>query len=264
MEMPLLAGRGFTDSDHETAPKVAVINEAAARRYLGNESAIGRRFGHNPENSGEFEVVGVLRDARYSSVREESPPTMYVPFRQARVPTVVFETRSEGDPARVIGSIREAIRQIDPNLPMMDVSTQAEQIDRRLLQERVFAQAYSLFGGLALLLAAVGLFGVTSYVVAQRTTEIGVRMALGARGGDVLLMVMRESMVLVMVGLAIGLAGAAAATRLVESQLFGIAATDVPTQIGAALVMVAVSALAGYLPARRASRVDPMVAFRWE
>jgi ABC-type antimicrobial peptide transport system permease subunit len=189
---------------------------------------------------------------------------MYVPFRQARVPTVVFETRSMGDPAGVIGSIREAIRQIDPNLPMMDVSTQVEQIDRRLQQERIFAQAYSVFGGLALLLASIGLFGVMSYAVARRTNEIGVRMALGARGGDVLLMVMRESMVLVMSGLAIGLAGASVARRLIESQLFGLAATDIPTQAGATLVMVVVSALAGYLPARRASRVDPMVALRWE
>jgi ABC-type antimicrobial peptide transport system permease subunit len=144
------------------------------------------------------------------------------------------------------------------------VSTQTEQLEGRVAQERVFAQAYTLFGALAALLASVGLFGVLSYNVAGRTNEIGVRMALGAQTRDVLRMVLGEAMTLVAIGLAVGLIGAAAAGRVVASQLFGLAATDVATQLGAALLMIIVSAIAGYVPARRASRVDPMLALRWE
>jgi ABC-type antimicrobial peptide transport system permease subunit len=164
----------------------------------------------------------------------------------------------------MIGSIREAVRQIDPNLPMANVSTQMEQVEQRFLQERVFAQAYALFGGLALLLAAIGLFGLMSYTVARRTHEIGIRMALGAQARDVLRLIMRESMVLVIVGVAIGVGIALAAGRFVASLLFGLASTDTITMLVAMTVMVAVSALAGFVPARRASRVDPIVALHYE
>jgi ABC-type antimicrobial peptide transport system permease subunit len=172
--------------------------------------------------------------------------------------------RTAGEPAAAIGAIREAVRQIDPNLPLMDVATQDEEIDKNLQQERVFAQAYAMFGGLAMLLASVGLFGLMSYSVARRTNEIGIRMALGARAGDVLRLVMSESMRLVAIGVAIGLAVAMAAGRLVSSLLFGLGATDAITILVATVVMVTVSALAGYLPARRASRVDPLVALHYE
>jgi ABC-type antimicrobial peptide transport system permease subunit len=156
------------------------------------------------------------------------------------------------------------VRQVDPNLPMMDVSTQLEQIGRRLQQEKMFATAYALFGGLALVLAAIGLFGVMSYSVARRTNEIGIRMALGAQRHDVLGLVMRESMILVAVGVVVGLALALGASRLVTSLLFGLAPTDALTIVAAIVLMVSVSALAGFLPARRASRVDPMVALRYD
>jgi ABC-type antimicrobial peptide transport system permease subunit len=156
------------------------------------------------------------------------------------------------------------VRQIDPNLPLMDVATQDEQIDKNLQQERVFAQAYAMFGGLAMLLAAVGLFGLMSYSVARRTSEIGIRMALGAQSRDVLRLVMSESMRLVAIGVAIGLGVAIAAGRLVASLLFGLGATDAITMVVATLVMVFVSATASYLPARRASRVDPLVALHYE
>jgi ABC-type antimicrobial peptide transport system permease subunit len=176
----------------------------------------------------------------------------------------VFEVRTAADPRGVVGGLREAIREIDPTLPMMDVSTQAEQIEQRLLQERVFARAYSLFGALATILAAIGLFGVMSYSVARRTNEIGVRMALGAEARHVMRMVMRESMGLVAIGLVIGLAAAAAAGRLLASQLFGLAPTDTATMAAGTMVMLAVAAVAAQLPARRASRVDPIVALRCE
>jgi predicted permease len=263
MEMPLISGRGFTERDNQTAPKVVIINETAARKYFPNENPLGLRFGQSVEQSGQIEIVGVLRDAKYNSVRDDIPPTMYVPHLQGR-PATVFQVRTAGEPAAAIGAIREAVRQIDPNLPLMDVATQDEEIDKNLQQERVFAQAYAMFGGLAMLLASIGLFGLMSYSVARRTNEIGIRMALGARAGDVLRLVMSESMRLVAIGVAIGLAVAMAAGRLVSSLLFGLGATDAITILVATVVMVAVSALAGYLPARRASRVDPLVALHYE
>jgi len=163
-----------------------------------------------------------------------------------------------------VGAIREAVRQIDPNLPLMGMSNQVEVVEKKLQPERVFAQAYALFGALALLLASVGLFGLMSYSVARRTNEIGIRMALGAQRGDVLRLVMGESMTLVVAGVAIGLTAAIAAGRLVATLLYGLAATDAPTMIAGVIVLIVVSAIAGYLPARRAARVDPLVALHYE
>jgi predicted permease len=260
MGIPLLAGRGFSDADHDTAPKVVVINDTAARKYFPGENPIGRRFGPSIETTGDLEIVGVLRDVKYNSVRDEVPPTMYVPYRQTRFGGAVFEVRTASAPAGTIGAVREAVRQIDPNLPLQDVSTQIEQVERRFAQERLFAQAYSLFGALALLVAAVGLFGLMSYNVSRRTNEIGIRMALGAQRGDVLRLVMRESMVLVAIGIAIGLGIAVGTSRFVATLLYNLAPTDTASMAVAIAVMAVVSAVAGFIPARRASKVDPMVA----
>jgi len=264
MGIPLVMGRAITDRDADTAPKVAVINEAAARKFFPNENPLGRRFGTSPEKNGEIEVVGVLRDAKYDSVRDPAPATMYIPFRQARLTNAVFEIRTASAPAGAMGSVRDTVRQIDPNLPLMDVSTQIEQVEQRFAQEKMFAQAYTLFGSLSLLLAAVGLFGLMSYTVSRRTNEIGIRMALGAQRRDVLGMVMRESMLLVGIGVAAGLAAAIAASRFVATLLFGLAPRDPATIVTATAVMIGVAALAGFLPARRASKVDPMIALRYE
>ena len=264
MGIPLLNGRALTERDDATAPKVVVINETAARKYFPGQNPIGRHFGSSPETTGQLEVVGVLRDAKYNSVRESAPPTMYVPYRQTRLSGAVFEVRTAAVPAGTMGSVREAARQIDPNLPLTDVSTQIEQVEKRFQQEKLFAQAYTLFGLLALLLASIGLFGLMSYNVSRRTNEIGIRMALGAQRSNVLGLVMRESMLLVAIGVVSGLAIALAAGRLVTTLLFGLPPRDPLTMIVAVAVMALVSALAGYLPARRASKVDPMVALHYE
>jgi ABC-type antimicrobial peptide transport system permease subunit len=198
-------------------------------------------------------------------VRDDAPPTMYVPYRQSRAGGgVLLEVRTAGDPVASMNTIRETVRRVDSNLPIMDMWTQMEQIERRFLQEKLFAQANAFFGGLAVLLAAVGLFGLMSYSVARRTNEIGIRMALGARSQDVLRLVMGESMTLVIIGIVIGVAVALGLSRLIATLLFGLAPTDALSLATAVLLMIAVSAFAGYLPARRASRVDPMVALHQE
>jgi ABC-type antimicrobial peptide transport system permease subunit len=177
---------------------------------------------------------------------------------------VSFELRTAADPAALVSTVRETVRRTDPNVPIVTMTTQAEQLEGRIAQEKLFAQANLLFGVLAVALAAIGLFGLMSYNVARRTNEIGVRMALGARHRDVVAMVMKESMTMVAAGIAIGVAAAFAAGRLVSTLLFGLAATDPLTIAVATALMIAVSTVAGYLPARRAAAVDPMVALRDE
>jgi predicted permease len=265
MEIPLLAGRGFTERDTRGSQEVVVVNEAAARRFFPNESAIGRRLGSSPgsiDASGSREIIGVLRDAKYNSLRDAAVPTMYSPYLQRPQGSATFEIRTTGDPLASIAAVRDAVRQVDPNIPLINVTTQLQEIERRFVQEKVLAQAYAVFGGLALLVAAVGLFGVMSYNVARRTNEIGIRMALGARSHDVLRLVMSESMALVVVGLVIGAGAAIAMSRLIASLLFGLAPTDPLAMAGAMSVMLIVSALAGYLPARHAAQVDPMTVLR--
>jgi predicted permease len=262
MEIPVIRGRAFTERDTGAAPKVAVVNEAAVRKFFSTEDPLGKRFGGTPETSSQIEIVGVVKDVMYNELRELPPPTIYVPYVQNPVGAMAFIVRTASDPAPLMGSVREAVRQVDGNVPLMDMSTQTDHIERRFAQERVFAKAYALFGGLALLVASIGLFGLMSYNVTRRTTEIGIRMALGAQRQTVLRMVMRESLILVAIGVVIGTAAALGSGRFVEALLFGLRPTDVATSGVAVAVMVGVSALAGYLPARRAARLDPMVALR--
>ena len=264
MEIPLAAGRGFTERDTRQAPMVAIINEAAARLYFPNESPLGRRFGRTSTESGQIEIVGILRDAKYNNVREAVPPTMYTPYQQGYSGSVTFEVRTAGDPLAATPAVRESVRAVDPDVPIINVTTQQQEVENRFRQERLFAQAGTVFGALALLVASVGLFGLMSYSVAARTNEIGIRMALGAERGDVLRLVLRESMMLVGVGVLLGLAGASAASRPIASLLFGLTPVDPLTIAAAVVVMLVLSSLAAYLPARRASRVDPMVALRYE
>jgi predicted permease len=251
--------------DDERAPKVAVINQTMARKFFGEDNPIGRRFGFGgPEDAGKIEVVGVVRDAKYTSLRGETPPTAYTPYLQEAPGQMNFAVRAAADVRGLVPAIRDAVRDVDSNLPMFDIKTQRQRSDESVTQERLFATLASFFGVVALLLACIGLYGVMSYAVARRTNEIGIRMALGATAPGVTLMVMRETMLVVGIGVVIGLGAAVATTRLVATMLFGLAPNDSLTISVAVLLMIAVAALAGYIPARRASKVDPMIALRYE
>jgi len=266
MELPLAAGRTFTADDRANTAKVGIINEAAVKKFFPDENPLGRRFGTGLDNSSEFEIVGVVRDAKYNSLRDSAPPTVYFLHVQRPwfLPGVTFEVRTQSDLQRTMPALREAVRQVDPNLPVIAMSTQLQAMEGRLAQEWIFARAYALFGGIGLLFASIGLFGLMSYNVTRRTSELGIRFALGAQRKQVLRMVMQESLMMIALGLSIGLIAALAAGRFVRALLFNLAATD-PVTIGVAtLVMIGVSAIAAYLPARRASRVDPIIALRYE
>jgi predicted permease len=264
--MTIVRGRDIGPHDNETSPKVAVVNEAFARYYFGSEDPIGRRFDRGAEDGGEVEIVGVVKDAKAESVKEQTPRTFYVPFLQdpSSWRETTFQVRTAGDPLAVVAAIRREVQSVEPNLPVFRIKTLEQQVDETLGQERLVATLASLFGVLALLLAGAGLYGVLSYSVSRRTREIGIRIALGAKRGDVLRFFIGQGMVLVMFGLGLGLAAAFALTRLISSLLFGISNTDLVTFVVVALGMAIVGLCACYLPARRATKVDPLVALRSE
>jgi macrolide transport system ATP-binding/permease protein len=267
--MKLLLGRDLQARDTAAAPKVAVVNESFVHRYLANQYPVGRRFSMNvPANEYEVEIVGVVKDFKFNDPRQEFWPVVFMPLVQASMVPASYaaylEVRTAAEPAAMASAIRQAIQAVDKNLPVTGVRTLAEQIGQSLNRERLIARLSTFFGLLALLLACVGLYGVVAHAVARRTSEIGIRMALGARRGDILRMVLREAMLLVLLGAAAGLLAALGLARFIASQLYGIHASDPRTLAAAAALLLAVAAVAGYLPARRASRVQPMTALRME
>jgi len=269
MQIPILAGREIDGRDQPGSAPVAIVNEAYAKANFGDGNPLGQRvtidFGKPPHK--EIEIVGVARNARYGDVRGEFPPVVYIPFNQglyADVEDMTFALRTSGDPLRLAGTVREIVRQADPRVPVTDVKTETAQVDQTMNQEIVFAQLCTGFAVLALAIACVGLYGTMSYTVARRTGEIGIRMALGARRGNVIGMVLRQVIVMAAVGLAIGVPVAYASAHLVHSFLYGIKPND-PLAVGVAVgILMMAAILAGYAPARRASRIDPMVALRSE
>jgi len=266
MRLPLVAGREFTANDNAAAPPVVIINEAAARTYWPNQNPLGKRLiigapGRKPQ---PVEIIGVTGPSRYRSLTEAFRPGMLLPAAQNYVSDLSLHLRSAGDPTLLIESARRELRALDPQLPATRIRTLEEQRRNSLYSERVTALLLSAFGGLALLLAALGIYGVMAYAVTQRTREIGVRMALGACAGDVLRLMLSQGARLIGAGLALGLAGAFAATRLIKSFLYQVSATDSMTFVLAALLLTTIGLLACYIPARRATKVDPLTALRNE
>jgi len=272
MEIPLLAGRAFTKRDDARAPKVAVVNQSFAKEFFPNESPIGKRFSLDDKKPDEYEIVGLVKDAKYRRQRDDAPPTAYLPWRQdpRDMDRATVEMRFTGNLNATIAAVRQAMREVDGNLPLTDIKTQVEQADETLRMERLFARLVTLFGLLAQQLAAIGLFGALAYAVSQRTREIGIRMALGAAQSEVLKMVIKQGMTLAVIGVALGLVGAYALTRYLESwmrlsnMLYGVKPTDPMTYGVTAVLLTLVALIACYLPARRATKVDPMVALRCE
>jgi predicted permease len=270
LEIPLLAGRAFNQRDDERAPRVAIVNQTFADKYFPNESPIGKRFTFDQKKPDEIEIVGLVKDAKYATQREETPPTTYLPWRQDMrwMTGANFQLRVTGNPTAMIAAVRQAVRGIDENLPVTDFKTQTERANETLQMEWLFAKIVTLFGLLAQQLASIGLFGVLAYAVSQRTREIGIRMALGASQTDVLKMIVRQGMVLSLIGVALGLGGAYVLTKYLESwmgltnMLYGVEPNDPMTYGIVAALLTVVALIACYLPARRATKVDPMVALR--
>ncbi|HEU4875903.1 MAG TPA: ABC transporter permease [Pyrinomonadaceae bacterium] len=266
MGLPLVQGRTFGPQDTKTAQKVAVVSESMAQRFFPSGSPLGQRFGLGPSTTPEdIEVIGVVKDAKYGNLKEQFRPMAFYPYTQ--VPPDVLNNlvvRFSGPESVVLPQVRRTIKQINRNLPIDDVVSLSDHIGRSLVQQKLVARLATFFGLLALLLACIGLYGVMSYGVARRTNEIGIRMALGARGVSVLWLVLREALVLVVIGLVVGLFASLALTKTAASLLYELKPNDPLTIVLATLLLAAVSVLAGYLPARRASRVDPMVALREE
>jgi predicted permease len=275
--IPFLAGRGFDASDFKLAasndganptlaPTPVIVNQSFVEKYLGKENPLGKQFGQvqanaeHPRSPG-YEIIGVVRDAKYNSLRREIHAMMYIPQSAGGAS---FELRTAADPQTLLPAIRGVVAQVNTNLPLFDVKTESQQIDRLLFQERLVARLSGFFGLLALVLACVGLYGLLSYEVSRRTREIGIRMALGAHPGSVLKLVLRQGVALALAGFAVGIAVALGVTRYLASMLYDVRANDPLTMITVALLLTLMALAACYIPSRRATRVDPIVALRYE
>jgi predicted permease len=268
MGIPIIAGRGFQESDTATSPRVAIINRALAREIFPNTNPIGKTFAGYISDKTIFQIVGICADTHYDSLRNDPPPTYYVDYRQlpdlGAGANMTYEIRTLGNPDALVPSLRRAVQSIDKNLPLIDVRTQQEQIDSTIQQERIFASLTAAFGLLALTLASIGIYGIMAYNVSRRTNEIGIRLALGAQARQILTMVLGETSWLAITGVGVGLGAALLLTRFLKTMLFGLKPSDPLTMIGAGAMLFAVALLAGFIPARRASRVEPMQALRHE
>ncbi len=265
MGIPMLRGRPHLAGDTAEAQPVAVINQALALQLFGTTDALGRRFKTDLRaNAPLNEVIGVCADAKYTSLRRDAPPTAYFSYRQRPVRAATFALKTAGDPLAVGSAAREALRQLDPRLPLFALRTQEMQIGESLRRESLMARLATMLGAITLLLSAIGLFGLLAGEVTRRTPEIGLRMALGAERARVRWMVIRQSLLVVVAGLVMGIPAAIGGARVLSSLLFGLTPADPVSLAIAATLMVLVGAAAAYLPARRASRVDPVVALRAE
>jgi predicted permease len=263
--IPLRLGREFTGRDRMGAPRVAIVNDVFVDTWFKNQNPIGHRFGIGRGRKGDIEIVGVARSSKYSKVDEKIPPVVYLAFAQDANPnSVVVYARTSGDPKAVFSTLRREVNAIDAALPLSNLRTMEDQLNESLSAQRVIASLSVFFGILATLLAAVGLYGVMAYTVSRRTREIGIRLALGAGRGNLLTLVMREVAILTVIGLGLAIPAALVLTRLVRSELYGIVPNDPLSILAAAIVLATVALLAGYIPANRATRIDPLRALRYE
>ncbi len=264
MGVPLLLGRDFDDRDMVAARDVMVVNETFAKHFFGGENPIGRRVG-TKEGVYEWEILGVVKNSKYTGLREGPIAMIYVPARPGPwASRTVVHLRTSGNPAALASALRRKIHDVDKTAAIFDVHTVQEEVNRSLLRERLVGTVTGLFGGLALSLAAIGLYGLTSYGVARRTREFGIRIAIGARTGSIVGLVVSEALWLLVVGTAIGLVAAWVLGRVVKAMLFGIGPADPVSAVFAILLLVAAALFAAWIPARRAARVDPMRALRWD
>ena len=266
--IPILAGRSFSNRDTETAPRVAIVNQALARKFFPQRNPMGRTF-TTSDMSGRklvYQIVGVCADTRYADLRTDPPPTFYIDYRQAAFMDwgMTFAVRTRTSRVAITPSLRRAVASVDPNLPLVDVRTQQEQIAELLTNEHMFADLTAAFGILALVLACIGIYGLMAYAVSRRTNEIGIRMALGARAAQVQGMVLREALWMTAIGVAAGLGAALALGKLIASLLYGLKAWDPGTLLATAALLAIVAVGSSWVPARRAAAVDPSQALRAE
>ncbi len=271
MQIPHLAGRDIDEHDQPGSKGVAVVSELFAKLNFGDENPLGQQVRlrgdlKHPETARDMEIVGICKNVRYGGLKDKARPVIYIAYNQGypRLQEMVYELRTTGDPLRHVNAVREIVHQADPLVPVSHVKTQVAEIDQTINQEIVFAELCTAFAILALVIACVGLYGTVSYNVARRTGEIGIRMALGARRGNVVWMVLRGVLVLAIVGLAISIPTALVTTKFVESFLYGMKPNDPAAMTVAVTILMSAALVAGFLPAQKASRIDPMVALRHE
>jgi len=263
MQIPLLKGRQFTSQDKQDTPGVIIVNEAFAQSLWPNENPLGKRFTVGFEKEPR-EIVGVVGNIKQTTLDAQTRSAMYMPHLQSPSAVMTMLVRTTGEPLRIASSVREQVRAIDRDVPVTHIQTMEQIFSASVAQQRFSMLIVGLFAGLALILATVGIYGVMAYSVTQRSHEIGVRMALGARTSQVLKLILKDGMVLALLGVAIGLAGAFALTRLMTTLLFGVTPTDATTLVVVPLILLGVALVACYIPARRATKVDPLVALRYE
>lgn len=263
--VPLIAGREFTRADAQGAPKVAIVNEAFAKKFNLGRDAVGKRLNQSGDGALDIEIVGLVQNAKYSEVKQVIPPQYFIPYRQAeRMSRITFYVRTSLEADQLLPAIQPLVAKLDPNLPIEDLRTMPQQIRENIVIDRVMSTLSASFALLATLLAAVGLYGVLAYTIAQRTREIGLRMALGADRGRVRGMVLKQVGWMTVVGGIAGLAGAVALGRGARSLLFELEGHDPTVLIASAILLALVALGAGALPAQRASKIDPMRALRYE
>jgi predicted permease len=275
LRVPILQGRDFNDRDTAAGAPVIIINQAMAKRYWPNQNPLGHFVSVDyVPNEPMRQIVAVVGDVRLSRTQRQPQPIMYVPHQQqtprwmgggwAERSAMYFILRAAGSPTGLVPAMRQALAEVEPNMPPGNVRTVMEYLDRQIQYERMYMLLLGIFGGVATLLAAIGIYGVMAFAVAERTREIGIRMALGASSGHVLKLVIRRALILVAIGLALGLGGAFALTRLISSVLWDVKATDPLTFASVSLLLVLVALCACLIPTRRAVAVDPTIALRYE